>query len=101
MCIPGQQGVTVASTASPDPFATSLLNYPSVTRHCLPQTTRMLSFGHDLCLVLSALDGTAARIGLATGPIVLTHIAHGGDVLPAKYIYGDTVRRPPSSLLAV
>jgi hypothetical protein len=35
--------------------------------------------------------GTAVRMGIATAPVVLTHIAHGGDALPAKYIYGDTV----------
>ena len=58
---------------------------------CGDQATRMLSFGHDLGLALSAIDGTAARMGIATGPVVLTHIAHGGDALPAKYIYGDTV----------
>ena len=58
---------------------------------CGDQATRMLAFGHDLALALSAIDGTAARMGMDTGPIVLTHIAHGGDALPAKYIYGDTV----------
>ena len=58
---------------------------------CGDQVTRMLSFGHDLGLALAAIEGTAARIGMATGPVVLTHIAHGGDALPAKYIYGDTV----------
>ena len=58
---------------------------------CGDQVTRMLAFGHDLGLALSGMDGTAARIGMATGPVVLTHIAHGGDALPAKYIYGDTV----------
>ena len=58
---------------------------------CGDQATRMLSFGHDLGLALSAIEGTAARMGIATGPVVLTHIAHGGDALPAKYIYGDTV----------
>ena len=58
---------------------------------CGDQATRMLSFGHDLGLALSAIEGTAARMGMATGPVVLTHIAHGGDALPAKYIYGDTV----------
>ena len=55
------------------------------------QATRMLAFGRDLGLALAAIDGTAARMGVATGPVVLTHIAHGGDALPAKYIYGDTV----------
>ena len=55
------------------------------------QATRMLAFGRDLGLALAAIDGTAARIGMATGPVVLTHIAHCGDVLPAKYIYGDSV----------
>jgi class 3 adenylate cyclase len=58
---------------------------------CGDQATRMLSFGRDLGLALSAIDGTAARLGVATGPVVLTHISHGGDTLPAKYIYGDTV----------
>jgi class 3 adenylate cyclase len=58
---------------------------------CGDQATRILSFGHDLGLALSAIDGTAARMGVATGPVVLTHIAHGGGALPAKYIYGDTV----------
>jgi adenylate cyclase len=58
---------------------------------CGDQATRMLSFGHDLGLALSAIEGTAARMGIASGPVVLTHIAHGGDALPAKYIYGDTV----------
>jgi class 3 adenylate cyclase len=55
------------------------------------QATRMLAFGRDLGLALAAIDGTAARMGMATGPVVLTHIAHCGDALPAKYIYGDTV----------
>ena len=58
---------------------------------CGDQATRMLSFGRDMALALSAIDGTSARLGVATGPVVLTHIAHGGDALPAKYIYGDTV----------
>ena len=58
---------------------------------CGDQVTRMLSFGHDLGLALAAIEQTAVRIGMATGPVVLTHIAHGGDALPAKYIYGDTV----------
>jgi class 3 adenylate cyclase len=55
------------------------------------QATRMLAFGSDLGRALAAIDGTAARMGMATGPVVLTHIAHGGDALPAKYIYGDAV----------
>ena len=58
---------------------------------CGDQATRMLAFGHELSMALSAIEGTAARMGMATGPVVLTHIAHGGDALPAKYIYGDTV----------
>jgi class 3 adenylate cyclase len=58
---------------------------------CGDQAARMLSFAHDLGTALSAIDGTAARMGMASGPVVLTHIAHGGDALPAKYIYGDTV----------
>jgi class 3 adenylate cyclase len=58
---------------------------------CGDQATRMLAFGHDLALALATVDGTAVRMGIATGPVVLTHIAHGGDALPAKYIYGDTV----------
>ena len=58
---------------------------------CGDQATRMLAFGRELGLALAAMDGTAARMGIATGAVVLTHIAHGGDALPAKYIYGDTV----------
>jgi class 3 adenylate cyclase len=30
-------------------------------------------------------------MGIATGPVVLIHIAHVDDALPAKYICGDTV----------
>ena len=46
----------------------------------------MLAFGRGLALALAALDGTEARMGMATGPVVLTHIAHGGDALPAKCV---------------
>ena len=58
---------------------------------CGDQATRMLGFGRGLALALRDIDGTAARMGMATGPVVLTHVAHGGDALPAKYIYGNTV----------
>ena len=58
---------------------------------CGDQATRMLAFGRDLGRALAAIEGTAARIGVATGPVALAHIAHGGDALPVKYVYGDAV----------
>ena len=64
----------------------------------------MLAFGRELGAALAAIDRTAARMGMATGAVVLTHIVHGGDALPAKYIYGDTVsaaRRPSAGRILV
>ena len=55
------------------------------------QATRMLMFGTELALALYEIDHTEVRVGMASGSIVLTHISHRSDALPAKYIYGDTV----------
>ena len=55
------------------------------------QATRMLAFGQALAAALSKIEGTSVRMGMATGPVMLTHVSHGGDALPAEYIYGDTV----------
>ena len=54
------------------------------------QVTRMVKFAEELCRNLRA-QHTEVRIGIATGSLVLTHISHTADTLPAKYIYGDTV----------
>ena len=61
------------------------------------QATRMLAFAAELGRRLSSLhdapedDPTHVRVGIATGPVVLTFILHDGDLLPAKYIFGNTV----------
>ena len=55
------------------------------------QVTRMLKFGVEMSIELQTGERTEVRVGMATGSIVLTHISHIADTLPAKYIYGDTV----------
>jgi class 3 adenylate cyclase len=55
------------------------------------QVTRMLRFARALVRQLSEKEKTQVRVGMATGSVVLTHIAHASDLQPAKYIYGDTV----------
>jgi hypothetical protein len=55
------------------------------------QVTRMLRFTRALVRQLSEKEKTQVRVGMATGSVVLTHIAHASDLQPAKYIYGDTV----------
>ena len=63
------------------------------------QATRMLAFAAELGRRLSSLHRdddddappTHVRVGVATGPVVLTFILHAGDLLPAKYIFGNTV----------
>jgi class 3 adenylate cyclase len=52
------------------------------------QATRMLAFARELCAALGGVDGTAARMGMATGPVVLAQVAHSGDARPAQYVYG-------------
>ena len=56
---------------------------------CDDQVTRMLAFAGALGRGLQA--GTPVRIGIATGPVILTYIAHDGDPLPTRYIFGETV----------
>ena len=51
----------------------------------------MLRFARALVRQLSEKEKTQVRVGMATGSVVLTHIAHASDLQPAKYIYGDTV----------
>ena len=48
----------------------------------------MLAFARELWAALRAVDGTAARMGMATGPVVLASVAHGGDARPAQYVCG-------------
>ena len=55
------------------------------------QVTRMLCFACALAQQLSEKEKTQVRVGMATGGVVLTHIAHASDLQPSKYIYGDTV----------
>ena len=55
------------------------------------QATRMIHFGTELAWALYEMDRTEVRIGMATGSIVLTHISHVSDALPARFIYGETV----------
>ncbi len=52
------------------------------------QATRMLAFARELCVALGNVDGTAARMGMATGPVVLAQVAHSGDARPAQYVCG-------------
>ena len=55
------------------------------------QVTRMMRFARALVRQLAESEETRVRVGMATGSVVLTHIAHASDLQPAKYIFGDTV----------
>jgi class 3 adenylate cyclase len=83
----GDSFVCLAGTGGPPP-PPGVSAGEGVADGAADQATRMLAFARELQAALRDVDGTEARMGMATGPVVLARVAHAGDARPADYVYG-------------